>query len=120
MLFRSVLIRMKGDKDEIIYPDSFIPIAEQTGQIKMIDFWVLETSLKQLIKHPDISLSVNLSGNSMEYDELFSSIQNLPIKNSLDRGTSSCSNIDAIINNIRLIFLNSFSAKFIKDSSFQG
>ena len=33
-----------------------------------------------------------------------SSIQNLPIKNSLYRGTSSCFNIDAIINNGKIQF----------------
>lgn len=60
------LIRWNHPQKGLLYPLSFIPVAEETGIIKHIDEWVLNTACKQLktwlnegIK--DIRLAVNLS-----------------------------------------------------------
>ncbi|MGP9631398.1 EAL domain-containing protein, partial [Halomonas sp. AOP42-C1-46] len=41
-----VLLRMRDEDDSLISPAHFIPIAEQSGQIVLIDRWVLRHSLK--------------------------------------------------------------------------
>lgn len=62
-----ILLRLRGDGGELISPGTFIPIAEQSGQIIQIDRWVLHHSLILLkeIQEDGVSLSVNLSGQSL-------------------------------------------------------
>jgi len=67
-----ILLRLRGEGGQLISPSQFIPIAERSGQILQIDRWVLKNSLLLLreIQDHGISLSVNLSGNSLHDDEL--------------------------------------------------
>lgn len=67
-----ILLRLRGENGELISPGQFIPIAERSGQILQIDRWVLKNSLQLLCEVQDynISLSVNLSGNSLHDDGL--------------------------------------------------
>lgn len=62
-----VLLRMRDVDGSLISPAHFIPIAEQSGQIILIDRWVLRHSLKALSQLQDrgITLAVNLSGQSL-------------------------------------------------------
>ena len=46
-----VLLRMRDEDDSLISPAHFIPIAEQSGQIVLIDRWVLRHSLKAVLRH---------------------------------------------------------------------
>lgn len=59
------LIRWKHPKQGIIMPDDFINVAEQTGLIKRISNWVLDTAIRDCQrlhqKGHKISMSVNLS-----------------------------------------------------------
>lgn len=64
------LIRMRGDDGNLYFPDSFIPIAEQTGQIKAIDLWVITHAFYLLKDHSEIFLAVNLSSSAMTNQEL--------------------------------------------------
>jgi diguanylate cyclase (GGDEF)-like protein/PAS domain S-box-containing protein len=68
------LIRWKKD-EQIYYPDSFIPIAEETGLIVPIGEWVLRQACydcsswhKQGLKH--LSISVNLSPQQFRKNNL--------------------------------------------------
>lgn len=65
-----ILLRLRDEDNQLIPPGRFIPTAERSGQITQIDKWVLKNSLRLLRKVQDsgISLSVNLSGNSL-HDE---------------------------------------------------
>ncbi|MGQ7261703.1 EAL domain-containing protein [Vreelandella sp. V005] len=65
-----VLLRMRNKDGSLVSPGQFIAVAEQSGQITMIDRWVLRHSLKALSKLQDqgITLAVNLSGQSL-HDE---------------------------------------------------
>ncbi len=44
------LIRMKGKDDEIIPPNNFIPLLEELGLIRYVDFWVLEKTVECLAR----------------------------------------------------------------------
>ncbi|AMK77685.1 MULTISPECIES: GGDEF and EAL domain-containing protein [Methylomonas] len=74
-----VLLRMRGEGNEIITPDQFIPVAERTGLIHAIDLWVVENAIDFLAALPTymsyISLAVNLSSTAFQYPDLLSTIK---------------------------------------------
>ncbi|ATG91837.1 EAL domain-containing protein [Methylomonas koyamae] len=73
-----VLLRMRGEGDEIITPDQFIPVAERTGLIHAIDLWVVENAIDFLAALPSymsyVSLAINLSSTAFQYPDLLSTI----------------------------------------------
>ena len=73
------LIRMKGDNDEILSPEDFIPAAERMGLIHHIDLWVVEHAIDFLSTLPgefsQVSLNINLSGHAFQDQSLLSLIQ---------------------------------------------
>ncbi|GGI85171.1 bifunctional diguanylate cyclase/phosphodiesterase [Shewanella gelidii] len=70
------LIRWHHPKRGVLYPGSFIDIAEQTGQINAIGSWVLEAACRQLnlwqhqqsglVMHVNVSARQFFSGNLFE------------------------------------------------------
>lgn len=69
-----ILVRMRGENDELIPPNSFIPAAERYNIMPAVDRWVIEHSfaaLKSCIMQGQKShclLSINLSGSSLNND----------------------------------------------------
>ncbi|MGM7700838.1 EAL domain-containing protein [Pseudalkalibacillus sp. Hm43] len=79
------LIRWKHTKRGMIPPNIFIPIAEETGLINEIGYWVLEEACSQTRKWhdsgmEDISICVNVSGKQFQrvdfIDEVKTCLQN--------------------------------------------
>jgi diguanylate cyclase (GGDEF)-like protein/PAS domain S-box-containing protein len=69
------LIRWKNNKNSILYPDSFIPIAEETGLIVQLGEWVLREACFQCKKWHDmgfkqLSVSVNISAQQFQKQNL--------------------------------------------------
>ena len=69
------LIRWNHPEKGLIYPNDFIPLAEETGLIKSIGEWVIDSScqiLHQWVQsHPalsDITLAVNISASQIDTD----------------------------------------------------
>lgn len=66
------LLRWKHPTEGIIQPDEFIPILEQTGQIREVGAWVLEHACKQMAtwhaRGDTLDLSVNVSGRQLDSD----------------------------------------------------
>ena len=72
------LLRWQHPEQGTIYPDAIIPVAEQTGLIKPITYWVIETTAKY-IKHLqskgfDIKIAVNLSVYNLQDDNFVEKI----------------------------------------------
>lgn len=67
-----VLLRIRHSDGSLIAPQHFIPIAEQSGLVVLIDRWVIRHSLLALstLQARGISLAVNLSGQSLHDLEL--------------------------------------------------
>jgi len=59
------LIRWQHPQQGLIYPDSFIPIIEETGHITILTRWVIRHSVQQLAKwqkfNPGFTMSINIS-----------------------------------------------------------
>ncbi len=68
------LLRWKTQDGQMIPPDIFIPIAEETGLINEIGEWVLFEACKQGKKFLDagyhITIAVNVSANQVKYQNL--------------------------------------------------
>jgi EAL domain len=59
----SYLIRMTS-YGKVLQPRAFIPIAERFHLLAEIDRQIIPTTIPYLIKHPDLSLAINLLGQT--------------------------------------------------------
>ncbi|MEO6697178.1 MAG: EAL domain-containing protein, partial [Gammaproteobacteria bacterium] len=75
------LVRWRHPERGIIYPDQFIPLAEQTGLIKPLSLWVIDHALRQHIAWKrlglDISVAVNLSARNLHDLDLTNQVSEL-------------------------------------------
>lgn len=75
------LIRWVHPKRGFMAPDSFIPMAEQTGNIQKLTAWVLDAAVKQLRSWADdgidIKVAVNLSARDLGNRNLPTEVANL-------------------------------------------
>jgi diguanylate cyclase (GGDEF)-like protein/PAS domain S-box-containing protein len=76
------LVRWQSPKHGFIPPGRFIPIAEETGLIVPIGYWVLKTVCRQgaawrRAGHPELKLAVNISAIQLRSDRFVEKIQDL-------------------------------------------
>jgi diguanylate cyclase (GGDEF)-like protein len=74
------LVRWMHPTRGTIPPDTFIPVAEQSGLITAVDTWVLRTACKTLRGWfddglPPMRVAVNLSGRDLERDDLVDTVK---------------------------------------------
>jgi len=83
-----VLLRMLGPSGAIIYPTSFIGIAERVGLIRSIDHMVLKKTVKMIGELPadrrDLTFSLNLSAHSFTDPELLPLLEDLLSSSQID------------------------------------
>jgi len=73
------LLRWRHPEIGMIPPDEFIPVAEETGLITSLGYWVLETACRQLREWQDagydqLSVAVNLSAMQFHQNDLLERI----------------------------------------------
>jgi diguanylate cyclase (GGDEF)-like protein len=126
-----VLLRMRGENNETITPEEFIPAAERMGLIHAIDLWVIEAAIEFLASQPSylpsVSLAINLSGAAFQYPDLLETIRDKLELTCVDPGrltfeiteTAAVGNFEKarnMINNIRAMgcqfALDDFGAGF--------
>ena len=57
------LVRWQHPKHGLMFPDDFIPLAEQTGLIKPLTYWVLKEALRQRDQWYETGLDLNMAIN---------------------------------------------------------
>jgi len=77
-----VLIRWNHPKHGLVFPDTFIPLAESTGMIIPIGEWVMHESARTIeawarLGVPPARLAVNLSGTQFQSPTLLQQIRNV-------------------------------------------
>lgn len=69
-----LLIRMSGERGEMIYPGAFLDTAERFGLIHAIDRWVVKRAIRLIAAHGragrEIGLVLNVSGKVFQDTEL--------------------------------------------------
>jgi diguanylate cyclase (GGDEF)-like protein/PAS domain S-box-containing protein len=65
-----VLVRWNHPDRGMLYPDSFIPLAEQTYHIGAITQWVIQHAFQQLVAWQKQGISIGVSVNISAYDLL--------------------------------------------------
>lgn len=83
-----VLVRWRHE-DKLIPPSRFIPIAEDTGQIYEIEYWIIETAIQQkkifeTLGNYDLTISINLSSKSLCSDINFNNLEKLFLSYEVD------------------------------------
>ena len=75
------LIRWRNKQQELIPPNDFIPVLEETGIINSVGTWIIEEAITQAIilhKHaPDLTMSVNLSAVQFNDPNLVIQVKNI-------------------------------------------
>lgn len=75
-----------------VSPTEFIPIAERTGAIRELGYWVIEEAISQLARWQDegglyTRVGINLSPRQFDDDELSERIEHILDATGLDRGS---------------------------------
>jgi diguanylate cyclase (GGDEF)-like protein len=69
-----VLLRLPDDDGKLMSPDAFLPSAVRFGLMSEIDLWAIRNAAKAFEEHiencPQLSLSINLSANAFENEDL--------------------------------------------------
>lgn len=71
------LLRMERPDGSLVSAGEFVPIAEQLGLSRLIDRRVLELAIDLLKQHPDIVLSLNVSGLTCSDNEWLAALHRL-------------------------------------------
>lgn len=70
-----LLLRLQDTNGNILLPASFIPAAERFGLMTTLDRWVIETACSRYHKifgrDSQVHIAINLSGHSLNDDDLF-------------------------------------------------
>jgi EAL domain-containing protein (putative c-di-GMP-specific phosphodiesterase class I) len=85
--YHEVLLRMLGSNDELIFPDTFLPLANEFGMSSSIDLWVLNNTMKYMdeTRHsrPDQCFAINLTPASICRTDMAHLIENMLIKHGI-------------------------------------
>ena len=60
--FYECLLRMRDPSGQYTAAGSFLRVAEETGQVRLIDRRALELAVDELSLNPDVTLAINISG----------------------------------------------------------
>lgn len=76
------LVRWNRSVSDIMSPDKFIPLAEETGLILQLGEWVLRTACKQVKTwqeegFPSLSVAVNLSAKQFQDEQLVQTVETI-------------------------------------------
>lgn len=64
VMMHECLIRLEQPDGSIAAAGNFVPIAEKLGLIGLLDFRAMELTMETLRAHPDVKLSLNVSGRT--------------------------------------------------------
>lgn len=107
LLHYEVLLRLLDSRGQLISPDAFLPTAERFNMMPEIDKWVIKQAITRLaeLQHSGkkFVFSINLSGQTLEFDNLAQYIDDLRQQFQIDPAslvfeiteTSAIANLDS-------------------------
>lgn len=71
IVYHEALVRMLDDDDNIIMPGKFIAALESTGDMALLDRWVIKQAIRLLSKHSQLNkVAINLSAQAFKDENL--------------------------------------------------
>jgi len=116
-----VLIRSRCELLKGFGPDDYIPVAEKSGLIQMVDLWVIEKTLTYMVEwyesggDKNLSFSVNISGQELENENFPEQLKSL-----LDKYQVDVTRLTLEVTETALIENLHFSASVIKQIQSMG
>lgn len=105
--YHEVLLRMRGNNDEIIFPDTFLPLAHEIGMSSSIDLWVLNNTMKFMddTRHslPNQRFAINLTPASICRSDMANLIERLLIQHGIapEQIVLEVTETDELTNNVQ-------------------
>ncbi len=89
--YHETLVRLVDPQGGIIFPGSFLPMAERFNLVRQLDIWVIAAAMRSLVKlradgRPATTLSINLSGHSLDAEQLVDEVRQLLAHHQIDPG----------------------------------
>jgi diguanylate cyclase (GGDEF)-like protein len=85
------LLRWQHPTNGVVLPDDFVPILEQTGQIREVGRWVLRHACTQMARWhalgDTLDVSVNVSGRQLDNDDIIEHVREALDSSGLDAGS---------------------------------
>ncbi len=82
-----ILIRMVGERQQIVNPDAFIPAAERYGLMSEIDRWVIDHAIGLMVQEPfsaaGTKIDINISGVTLSDETSLDAIRQLISKSGI-------------------------------------
>ncbi|MCS3603148.1 EAL domain-containing protein (putative c-di-GMP-specific phosphodiesterase class I) [Buttiauxella sp. BIGb0471] len=105
--YHEVLLRMRGNNDEIIFPDTFLPVAHEFGMSSSIDLWVLNNTMKFMDENRDLlpnqRFAINLTPASICRADMAALIERLLIQHGIapEQIVLEVTETDELTNNVQ-------------------
>ncbi|MGK7287123.1 EAL domain-containing protein [Buttiauxella agrestis] len=105
--YHEVLLRMRGNDDEIIFPDTFLPVAHEFGMSSSIDLWVLNNTMKFMDENrdslPNQRFAINLTPASICRADMAALIERLLIQHGIapEQIVLEVTETDELTNNVQ-------------------
>ncbi len=69
--YYEALVRLVDENGKIIYPNSFIPALENTGEMHLLDRWIVKLAIASLGQHAKLKrIAINLSAHAFKDENL--------------------------------------------------
>ena len=83
------LVRWRDESGRNIPPDEFIPLAERSGLIIPLGYWILDQALTALSRvhgagHPELTLAVNVSANQLKHASFLERLDDAVARNGIE------------------------------------
>ena len=89
--YLEALVRWRQADGKVILPDTFIRVAEQSGLIRQLSEWIMETACRELAvlkrSHPELRVGINLSMHNLHDRDLAEQIGMSLASHRLDPGS---------------------------------
>lgn len=73
--YYEALVRMRDSDGKIIGPGEFIPALETSGEMHLLDRWIIKLATRQLKQHPQLRhIAINLSAQAFKDESLLPTI----------------------------------------------
>lgn len=69
--YYEALVRMENTRGKLVYPNSFIPALENTGEMHLLDRWIVKLAIEAVSKAPELKrIAINLSAQAFKDENL--------------------------------------------------